>query len=164
MRWAAESTAIPVGRLKKPFAAFQAADGALILAAWHRRRTPCPPRIGDVDIVLRIDGDALRGQRCVLALFMAGEELVLLLREIEDVHPVGAGIAHDDAPMRIGGDAVGIDQVMEVRLAGDHVHQLGPEAALRFHLALQAEAALPGKLAAAFQQELRTSRLLGGFL
>ena len=90
--------------------------------------------------------------------------LVFLFLEVEDVYPVSARIGHDDASAGIGGDAVGTDQSVEVRLAGYEVEHLLPEAALGFDLARGVEATLVGKLAAAQQLHLRRRGLRGDWL
>ena len=148
-----------MGRLKKPSPPFRLPIVALKLAVGVEDEHLARLRIGHVDVVLGIDGDALRRQHGIFALFDARQELVLLLLEIEDVDPVGAGVGHDDAPARIGGDAVRTDQAVEFRFAGNEVEHLLPEGPLGLHFARGVEAALVGQLAAAQQLHLGRSRL-----
>ena len=95
------------GPFEISFAAFQAADGSQVFSAWLEDKNLARVRIGYIDIVLGIDGDALRRCHRVFALFLALDELVLALREIEDVHTGGSRIGHNDASARIGGNSIG---------------------------------------------------------
>ena len=79
------------GPLEVAFAALQAADGAEIFSAGLEDEDLAGIRIGYVDIVLGIDRDALRREHRVLAFSAALDELVLVLREVEDVHAPAPG-------------------------------------------------------------------------
>src|SRR5208283_4124152 len=79
------------GPLEITLAAFQAADGMYILSAGLEDKDHARFRIGYVNIVLGIDRDALRHEHRVLRFSLAFDELVLMLREIEDVHARRAG-------------------------------------------------------------------------
>ena len=76
----------PCRPLEVTLAALQAADGAHELSAGFKDKDHARIGIGDVDVVLGVDGDALRGAHGVLVFRLALDELVLLLREIEDVY------------------------------------------------------------------------------
>ena len=102
-------------------------------------------------------------QHGVLAFVAAGEELVLLLLEIENVHADGARVADDDAAVRVGHDAVGTDKKVKVRFADDEVEGLGPEAQLELDLAIVAEDTLKLDGASAVEQQVGDIDL-GGWL
>ena len=120
-------------------------------------------RIGHVDVVLGIHGDALRRQHRIFSFIDARQELVFLLLKIEDVYAEGARVGHNDASAGIDRDAVRADQAVEFRLAGHEVEHFGPEAALGLDFALRAEAAFVAELAAAFQHHVRRRGLRSGF-
>ncbi len=74
------------GPFEISLAALQAADGAQELSARLKDKNHARIGIGDIDIVLGIDSDALRHQHIVLVFSAALDELVLVLGEVEDVH------------------------------------------------------------------------------
>ena len=155
MRWAAESTAIPVGRLKIAFAEFQASDHAAEFAAGLKNENLARLRIGDINVVLRVDGDALRREQMIFSFIPRRMNLYFCCGEIEDVHAIGAGIGDDDAPARIRDDAVRPHQRMKFRLARHHVDHFVPESALGFDVALRPEIALAAELAATLERSDR---------
>src|SRR5208337_4539560 len=104
------------GTLEISFPAFQAANRALIFSAGVEHEDLARLRIRDVDIVLRIDRNALGAEHRILPFVAALDKLVLLLCEIENVNPSSARIRDDDPPMRIHRNAVGPDQILELRL------------------------------------------------
>src|SRR5208283_5121373 len=97
------------GTFEIALAALEAANRPLILSTGIEDEDFSGFRIGDVDVVLGIDRDALWPQHGVLAFFAAFNELVFLLGEVEDMDAAGAGIGDDDASVGIGGNAVGAD-------------------------------------------------------
>ena len=123
MRSAAESTAIPVGRLKHAFATLEAADGPLEFPVGIKNKNLSRFRIGNVEIVLRIQGDALRRAHRILVFIPALNEFVLVPFQIEDVNPVRAGVGDDGSAARVHGDAVWPDQMRMLRLANDYIHE-----------------------------------------
>src|ERR1700722_2250371 len=143
------------GTLEETFSAFQGADHAPEFPAAIEHENLSRLRVGHINIVLRIHRNALRRDHRILAAVLARQELVFLFREVEDVDTIGARIGHNDASVRIGRDAVGIDQEVEIRFARDDIDHASPETALRLYLALQAEGALECELTAAVEQQLR---------
>src|SRR5579863_9182559 len=154
----------PSGAFEESFPTFQGADHPTELSPGVKYENLSRKRVGHVDVVLRIHGNALRRQHRILAAVFAGQEFVLLFREVENMYAVRPGVGDDDPPARIGGDAVGSNQKAEVGLARDGVDDFRPETALRVDFALQAEAALKREFAAAFEQQLRRGGLARGFL
>ncbi len=86
------------GTLEISFATFQAANRAAILAIRIEHKNLARLRISYVDIVLGIDGHALRREHGILPRIAPREEFIFLLLEVEDVHARRRYIGNDDAP------------------------------------------------------------------
>ena len=118
-------------------------------------------RIGHIDVVLRIDGHALRRRHRFLRLVLAVDELVFALCEIENMHARRARIGDDDASARIGNQTVGPHQEAIIGRPRYDIHQLVPESPVWLHLGLRLEIVLPGQLASAIERHLPEVRLCG---
>ncbi len=151
------------GAFEETLAALEASDDALELAIGREYEDDSDLGVGNVDIVLLVDGDALGSAHGRSAIGMR-QEFVFLLGEIEDVDAISAGIGDDDAAAGILRDTVGAHEAAVLRFAQSGVFQFGPEAALGFDFAFGAEAAFEGETAAAIHEEfgrIRGRRSLG---
>ncbi len=144
---------MPVGRLKKPSPPFRLPMARWYLPPWIEDKDLSRLRIGNVNVVLVIDGDALRRQHRVASLLFALDELVLLLSEIEDVDALGARIGHNDPPVRVGHHAVGANQEVEVGRADNEVEDFGEETLIGLYVAIGAEATLEAQFSSALKQQ-----------
>ncbi len=140
--------------LEISFAAFQAADRPLKFSAGLEDEDLAGLRIGHIDVVFGIHGDALRCDQPVVVISVARDEFVLLLSKVEDVDSGRSRIGHDDAAAGILHDFVGTDQDMKVGSARHDVDEFGPEAALNLHFGLRPETALKGEPPSTLQQQL----------
>src|SRR6266498_2466382 len=89
------------GPFEEAFSALEAPKHALVFAAGPKDKHFPGRRIRDVDIVARIDGDALRLQHRVLGFLFAFQKLVLMLLNVEDMDPTYAGVGDNHAPAGI---------------------------------------------------------------
>ena len=131
--------------LEIAFAALEAANRAPVFQIRIPDENLSGIRIGDIDIVLGIDGHALwRYKRIFPAL--ARQKFVLLFFEIEDVNAGKSGICDDDASARVGYNAIGPHHLVEVRRPCDDIDNPVPEAALQLHFSFGRKAAFVRQL------------------
>ena len=107
---------------------------------------------------MRIQRHALWRQHRIFLFFLTLDELVFVVREVEDVHPGGPWIGYDGSPLRIHCDAIRTNHHPVVGFAGDHIQKPGPESRPSQHFLFRAEDALEGQLAPAFQQQIGGAR------
>src|ERR1700733_684033 len=141
------------GSLEITFSALQAADDAMEFSAGFEDKDLARVRVGHINVVVGVDGNALRRNEAI-HVAIARNEFVFLFFEIEDVNSGRPRIGNDDASVRILNHRIGTDQRVKVGSARNNVDQLVPEAALKSHIGLRPKRALKRQEPAAFEFEL----------
>ena len=155
---AAESIAIPVGRLKNPSPSFRRRWRART-SRWRRKQKSCPNPNRSHRCCLAQSTATHCGATCgFLPLSWRDKNLYFSLSKSKMCTPAAAGIGDDDASLRIRGHAVRLHHAVKFGLEPTTTSTtLRPETPLGLHFALQAEDPLKAHLPAAIQQQIRAA-------